>query len=150
MESPAPNMQASLLSYSISVQLRFSLLTNSVTCVPLVVLPTQTGISLYSSTKYRITDSAFEHLIDFDRVTTSCANAVVLNRSAKVMIVLRIVVPLCVAWLVREVYPIRLVLPRKGILVTVLLLCQSLRTSKNSFGRRTLESPEALENIGAI
>jgi hypothetical protein len=127
------------------------LLTNSVTCVPLVVLPTQTGISLYSSVKYRITDSAFEHLIDFDRVMTSCANAVVLNRSAKVMIVLRIVVPLCVAWLVREVYPIRLVLPRKGRIKSELPVSQSFsRTFRNSSGRRTLESPEALENIGAI
>ena len=66
------------------------------------------------------------------------------------MIVLRIVVPLCVAWLVREVYPIRLVLPRKERIKSELPVSQSLRTSKNSFGRRTLESPEALENIGAI
>ena len=144
-------MQASLLSYSMSVQLRFSLLISNVTCVPLVVLPTQTGISLYSSAKYRITDSAFEHFIDFDRVITSCANDVVLNRSAKVMIVLRIVVPLCVAWFVRVIYPKRLVLPRIGRIKLELPASQSFaRTSRNSFGRRTLGSPEALENIGAI
>jgi len=134
-----------------SVQLRFSLLTSNVTCVPLVVLPTQTGFSLYCSVKYCITDSASEHFIIFVRLNTSCANVVVLNRSAKVMIVLRIVVPLCVAWLVRGVYPKRLVLPRIGRIKVELPASQSFaRTSRNSFGRRTLESPEALENIGAI
>ena len=144
-------MQAILLSYSMSVQLRLSLLTINVTCVPLVVLPTQTGFSLYLSAKCFITYSASEQLIVFVRLISSCAKVVVLIRSAKVMIVLCIVVPLCVAWLVRGVYPKRLVLPRIGRIKVELPASQSFaRTSRNSFGRRTLESPEALENIGAI
>ena len=116
--SPAPRTHASALSYSMSVHVLVSLFTNNVMCVPVDVLPTHNGFSLNFSAKKFITDSAREHFNGLTKSMISpggcCANAVLVNRSAKASIVFRMFcLPLSCASHNRVLCPKRLVLPRK-------------------------------------